>query len=183
VRPWPTPTWNRPPPASPRRPPRSSRCDAHELQINALVKALAESHTQFKDPIVKRPVAKPIDGVESARASSSGVNSAQGPGEGARDLGQPGCDLFPAPASTGTNVPLSYFGPPPSSVNQSLVGPVLLLNTGQVDSIHGTIAIPLYTSQFHSIRDQSRAPARQPGTSSPMFPIRGLLMSSVSTFP
>ena len=46
--------------------------------------------------------------------------------------------------SVGTTVDLSYFGPPPSTVNQSLVGPVQLLNTGQVDSIHGTITIPLY---------------------------------------
>jgi hypothetical protein len=100
--------------------------------------------------LAKRSVAKPIDGIEPPRASSSGVNSAQGPGEGARDLGQPGCDLFPAPASIGTNVPLSYFGPPPSTVNQSLVGPVQLLNTGQVDSIHGTITIPLYKGSVKS---------------------------------
>ena len=47
----------------------------------------------------------------SVAGSSSGINSAQGPGAGPRDLGEPGCDLFPAPASIGTNVPLSYFGP------------------------------------------------------------------------
>jgi hypothetical protein len=97
----------------------------------------------------KRPVAKstaPTDGTES----SSGVNSAQGPGAGARDLGEPGCDLFPAPASIGTNVPLSYFGPSPSTINQSLVGPVQLLNTGQVDAIAGTITIPLYKGSVAS---------------------------------
>jgi hypothetical protein len=92
--------------------------------------------------LAKRPVVKsaPIEVPES----SSGVNSAQGPGAGPRDLGEPGCDLFPAPANIGTNVGLSYFGPPPSTVNQSLVGPVQLLNTGQVDSTAGTITIPLY---------------------------------------
>jgi hypothetical protein len=90
--------------------------------------------------LAKRPVAKSvaIDVVESA----AGVNSEQGPGAGPRDLGQPGCDLFPAPASVGTNVGLSYFGPPPSTVNPSLVGPVQLLNTGRVDAIAGTITVP-----------------------------------------
>jgi len=70
-------------------------------------------------------------------------NSDQGPGPGAIGPG-PGCDLFPAPASVGATVPLSYFGPSPSSVNQSLVGPVQLLNSGTVDAAQGTITIPLY---------------------------------------
>ena len=39
---------------------------------------------------------------------------------------------------------LSYFGPPPSTVNQSLVGPVQLLNTGPIDTTSGTVTIPLY---------------------------------------
>src|SRR5258708_1245510 len=50
----------------------------------------------------------------------------------------------PAPASVGTTVSLSYFGPPPSSTNQSLVGPVQLLKSGPVDAAKGTITIPLY---------------------------------------
>jgi hypothetical protein len=52
--------------------------------------------------------------------------------------------LFPAPASVGTTVNLSYFGPPPSTSNQSLVGPVQLLKSGPVDAAKGTITIPLY---------------------------------------
>ena len=99
--------------------------------------------------LAKRPVAKSAAPADVAE-SSSGINSAQGPGAGARDLGEPGCDLFPAPASTGTNVPLSYFGPSPSTVNQSLVGPVQLLNTGQLDSTAGTITIPLYKGSVKS---------------------------------
>jgi hypothetical protein len=74
-------------------------------------------------------------------------NSDQGPGPGAIGPG-PGCNVFPAPASVGASVSLSYFGPPPSSVNQSLVGPVQLLNSGQVDAAHGTITIPLYKGQL-----------------------------------
>jgi hypothetical protein len=70
-------------------------------------------------------------------------NSAQGPGPGPIGPG-PGCDVFPAPASIGSAVSLSYFGPPPSTVNQSLVGPVQLLNTGPIDTTNGTVTIPLY---------------------------------------
>src|SRR6266404_5686851 len=70
-------------------------------------------------------------------------NLAQGPGPGPIGPG-PGCNLFPAPASVGTTVSLSYFGPPPSSTNQSLVGPVQLLKSGPVDAAKGTITIPLY---------------------------------------
>src|ERR1700722_2243447 len=54
----------------------------------------------------KRPVAKPPAPADAA-CGSWGVSSAQGPGEAARDLGQPGCDLFPAPPSVGANVDLS----------------------------------------------------------------------------
>lgn len=84
-------------------------------------------------------------GVSSpTQTSSSGTfNSDQGPGPGPIGPG-PGCNLFPAPASIGTTVPLSYFGPPPSETNQSLVGPVQLLKSGQVDAANGTITLPLY---------------------------------------
>src|SRR6185369_3957513 len=56
----------------------------------------------------------------------------------------PGCNLFPAPASVGATVDLSYFGPPPSANNPSLVGPVQLLKSGQVDIQKGTVTLPLY---------------------------------------
>ena len=75
--------------------------------------------------------------------AAANFNAAQGPGPGPRGAG-PGCDVFPAPPSVGATVDLSYFGPPPSSVNQSLVGPVQLLNTGPINSTVGTITIPLY---------------------------------------
>src|SRR5215472_16504493 len=77
---------------------------------------------------LKRSVPTAPDIFESAAAASSpnNFNSDQGPGYGPR-AGLPGCDLLPAPASIGTKVGLSYFGPPPSTVNPSLVGPVQLL--------------------------------------------------------
>jgi len=97
----------------------------------------------------KRPVAKPATTLEPAAAlvASSSFNSAQGPGPGAIGPG-PGCDLFPAPPSVGATVPLSYFGPSPSTVNPSLVGPVQLLNSGTVDAKNGTITIPLYKGRL-----------------------------------
>ena len=94
----------------------------------------------------KRGVAVPPEGVENARSASVDpvtFNSAQGPGPGPIGPG-PGCNLFPAPPSVGATVPLSYFGPSPSTTNPSLVGPVQLLNTGKVDTANGTITIPLY---------------------------------------
>ncbi len=56
----------------------------------------------------------------------------------------PGCNLFPAPASVGATVGLSYFGPPPSTNNPSLVGPVQLVKSGRVDDAKGTVTLPLY---------------------------------------
>jgi hypothetical protein len=67
-----------------------------------------------------------------------------GPGGGPRANDGPGCNLFPASAATGTRVPLSYFGPPPSETNPSLVGPEQELKSGQLDAINGRITLPLY---------------------------------------
>ncbi|MGC1975215.1 MAG: hypothetical protein WA671_00720, partial [Candidatus Sulfotelmatobacter sp.] len=94
---------------------------------------------------LKRPVPSVPDNFESAAAisSSNNFNSEQGPGSGPR-AGLPGCDVFPAPASVGAKVGLSYFGPPPSTTNPSLVGPVQLLDSGKLDAINGTITLPLY---------------------------------------
>jgi hypothetical protein len=67
-----------------------------------------------------------------------------GPGGGPRANDGPGCNLFPASAATGTRVPLSYFGPPPSETNPSLVGPEQELKSGQLDAVNGRITLPLY---------------------------------------
>jgi len=61
----------------------------------------------------------------------------------------PGCNLFPAPASVGATVSLSYFGPPPSESNPSFVGPVQLLKSGQLDVTKGTITLPLYRGSMN----------------------------------
>ncbi|GAC1674931.1 MAG: hypothetical protein NVS9B2_24720 [Steroidobacteraceae bacterium] len=45
-------------------------------------------------------------------------------------------------------MPLTYFGPSPSTTNPSLVGPVQLLNSGTVDAKHGTTTLPLYKGRL-----------------------------------
>ena len=54
----------------------------------------------------------------------------------------------PAPPSTGTDVPLTYFGPPPSESftpgNDQLVGPQQLLKSGTIDPRDRSITLPLY---------------------------------------
>ena len=122
--------------------------------------ALAQNNLTTKEPMspeamvihaqAKRPVAHPATSLEPAvglPAVASTINTAQGPGPGAIGPG-PGCDLFPAPPSVGASVPLSYFGPSPSTTNPSLVGPVQLLNSGTVDAAHGTITVPLYKGRL-----------------------------------
>lgn len=76
-------------------------------------------------------------------ATPNAAGSQNGPSPGPLGPG-PGCNLFPAPASTGATVGLPYFGPPPSDSNPSLVGPYQLLKSGTVDDQKGTITLPLY---------------------------------------
>lgn len=57
-------------------------------------------------------------------------------------------DVAPAPPSIGADVPLTYFGPPPSSVEPELVGPLQLLAAGALDLDEGTITLPLYEGQM-----------------------------------
>ena len=60
-------------------------------------------------------------------------------------LAQSGSDeINPSPASIGTDIPATYFGPPPSSVQPELIGPVQLLKAGKLDQEAGTLTLPLY---------------------------------------
>lgn len=54
----------------------------------------------------------------------------------------------PAPPSIGADVPLTYFGPAPSSVQKELIGPYQLLKSGQIDTDAGTLTLPLYRGQL-----------------------------------
>ncbi len=57
-------------------------------------------------------------------------------------------DGQPAPASIGTDIPLTYFGPAPSQVQKELIGPYQLLKSGTMDLDAGTITLPLYRGQM-----------------------------------
>ena len=57
-------------------------------------------------------------------------------------------DVAPAPPSIGADIPLTYFGPAPSSVQKELVGPLQLLRSGEIDLDAGTITQPLYQGQL-----------------------------------
>src|SRR5690348_6133149 len=92
---------------------------------------------------VKRPIPIPQLSVDNPAATSATFNTDQGPGPGPIGPG-PGYNLLPAPPSVGATVDLSYFGPPPSESNPSLVGPVQLLKSGTIDTAKGTITLPLY---------------------------------------
>src|SRR5215208_7084787 len=53
----------------------------------------------------------------------------------------------PAPPSIGADIPLTYFGPAPSNFDPELVGPHQLLRSGTLDTVAGTITLPLYQGQ------------------------------------
>jgi hypothetical protein len=53
-------------------------------------------------------------------------------------------DIAPAPPSIGADIPLTYFGPAPSTVQKELVGPQQLLRSGSIDMNESTITLPLY---------------------------------------
>jgi hypothetical protein len=57
-------------------------------------------------------------------------------------------EVAPAPPSIGADIPLTYFGPAPSSVQKELIGPLQLLRSGSIDLDAGTIELPLYAGQM-----------------------------------
>jgi hypothetical protein len=59
-------------------------------------------------------------------------------------------EIVPAPASIGADVPATYFGPAPSTVNPNLVGPLTLLKSGPIDFGKATIKLPLYKGMVTS---------------------------------
>lgn len=61
-----------------------------------------------------------------------------------KEEGGAGCAIDPASPAIGTDVPLSYFGVPPSATNPFLVGPVQLLASGPLNTRNRTITLPLY---------------------------------------
>jgi len=62
----------------------------------------------------------------------------------AQTTGGAGCGFGAANAATGADVPATYFGPAPSTVQKELVGPLQLLTAGKLDERAATITLPLY---------------------------------------
>ncbi|MCC6858376.1 MAG: hypothetical protein IT158_07440 [Bryobacterales bacterium] len=58
----------------------------------------------------------------------------------------PGCPAQPGvpPPAVGADVPVTYFGLAPSTVQRELVGPLQLLTAGLLDQRAATITLPLY---------------------------------------
>ncbi len=133
---------------------RFSRTIAPAIVLTLGMSALAQDSPRLRTP--RRLFPGPIEQKHNALSFVSTVtgdpNQAQGPGPGPIGPG-PGCNLLPAPPSVGASVGLSYFGPPPSSTNPSLVGPVQLLKTGPVDAANGTITVPLYLGHLRDGRN------------------------------
>jgi hypothetical protein len=53
-------------------------------------------------------------------------------------------EIAPAPPSIGADIPLTYFGPAPSTAQKELIGPLQLLRSGSIDMNESTITLPLY---------------------------------------
>lgn len=88
-------------------------------------------------------------GATSLAQSNPPAPTAKGLGGSQAEDGDSG-GVLPPPASIGTDVPLTYFGPPPSSVQKELVGPYQLLKAGKVDIQALTVTLPLYKGKLAS---------------------------------
>ena len=65
----------------------------------------------------------------------------------------PGCIINPASPAIGADVPETYFGVAPSSVQKELVGPLQLLTAGVLDARAATITLPLYKGRVRSTNE------------------------------
>ena len=141
----------------------------HTQASRPLPPEIMAMHTLAKRPTAASPAGSDLTIAAATTATSTTFNSDQGPGPGPIGPG-PGCNLFPAPPSVGATVPLSYFGPPPSDVNQSFVGPVQLLRSGTekdiraVETIYNRDHVPMAVEK---LVDQSMV---RRGTTSPVLP-------------
>jgi hypothetical protein len=59
-------------------------------------------------------------------------------------------EIQPTPASIGADVPATYFGTAPSTVQKELIGPYQLLKAGTLNQQTGTLTLPLYRGQLTS---------------------------------
>ena len=61
-----------------------------------------------------------------------------------------GNEVQPPPPSIGADVPLTYFGPAPSTFQKELVGPYQLVRSGTISQADLTITMPLYQGKLKS---------------------------------
>ena len=61
---------------------------------------------------------------------------------------EPSEDVSPPPSNVGTDIPITYQGPPPSGFKKELVGPVELLRAAEVDLETFTFTLPLYRGEM-----------------------------------
>ncbi|MEL0586840.1 MAG: hypothetical protein AAES65_18415 [Candidatus Thiodiazotropha sp. (ex. Lucinoma kazani)] len=92
-----------------------------------------------------------------ADATAAATNALNGVVPGSPSALQPGevddDDFAPAPPSIGADIPVTYFGPSPTTVNRNLVGPLQLLTAGTVDletEPNPTVTLPLYEGRLAS---------------------------------
>lgn len=81
-----------------------------------------------------------VAGLPGVVSAQDATPAAPGMAEAAIDADE----VAPAPPSIGADIPLTYFGPAPSSFQKELIGPHQLLRSGTIDLDAGTIELPLY---------------------------------------
>ena len=75
--------------------------------------------------------------------------SALGGGFALAQEGDNGVDeVQPSPGAFGTDVPVTYQGPPPSGVKKEFIGPHELVRAGDYDLDKGTVTLPLYRGEI-----------------------------------
>ncbi len=99
------------------------------------VNTFAVRASEAADAPTLKSLAPPSD-LATAPFAAAGLLTKEGDGAG--------CTIDPASPAIGTDVPLSYFGVPPSTTNPFLVGPVQLLASGPLNTRNRTITLPLY---------------------------------------
>ena len=84
-------------------------------------------------------------GAASARQGATSAQSARLTQSAKPAQATPAIDeIKPAPGAFGADVPVTYQGPPPSTVEKELIGPLELLRAGETDLDKGTVTVPLY---------------------------------------
>ena len=121
----------------------------------------SNDNTDPETPAIESPVEFEFAGGQLAQdfadATAATTNATNGIVPGSPSALEPGevddDDFAPSPPSIGADIPVSYFGPPPTTINANLVGPLQLLTAGTVDleaTPSATVTLPLYEGRLTS---------------------------------